>query len=163
VDKILVVYGRDNGWTGQVGLAVGEQLSRTGVQVHVRPCSRAPEPSDYRAVVVGSAAHGGRWERNVLDYVDQHASVLADRATWLYQVADARQPARVHESTDRVLSRVAAEEPVTFDAQLLEPEVDSRVRWLFRVHRRVDELDEWSRARLWGLLIANSLPELAHH
>jgi flavorubredoxin len=161
VDKILVVYGRGSGWTGQVGLAVGEQLSRSGFQVQVRPCSRAPEPSDYRAVVVGSAAHGGCWERSVLDYVEQHASVLGERATWLYQVAEARRSTWPGEAAAELLSRVADEGPVTFDAQLLEPGVDSRVRWLSRVHRRTDELDEWSRARLWGLLLANDLPVLA--
>jgi hypothetical protein len=161
VERILVAYGGADAATGVVGLAVGEQLSRAGFQVDVRPCRRAVEPTGYRAVVIGSAVQEGRWESSALDYAGRHAVALAERPTWLYQLAVSPPPVPVDDSTAEVLGAVGGDEPVTFDPQHLVPDFDNPLRRLALLRRRSTELTEWGRVRLWGLLLANELPALA--
>ncbi len=156
MDKVLVVYGTASGTTGVVGLTIGEQLSRAGFQVDVRPCSRAQEPSPYCAVILGSALDEGGWEPCALDYATRHAVTLAEQPTWLYQVTETVQPVSFDDAATTVLSSVRADGPVTFSTHSLEPDVRP-VQSRAVLDETSCELGEWGPARLWGLLLANEL------
>ena len=161
MDRVLVAYGRAQASTGLVGLAVGEQLSRAGFQVDVRPCSRAHEPDGYRAVILGSDVRTGCWEPAVLEYAARHAAALAGRPTWLFQVGDSAAPASGGVAAQPELSSFGAEQPVTFDGRLLAPGRADPASLPTQRRRRLNGLSEWGRVRLWGLLLANELPVLA--
>lgn len=159
MDRVLVAYARASGSTGVVGLAIGEQLSRAGFQVDVRPIFRAQEPSCYRAVILGSTLHEGRWEQSAVNYATQHRVALAEGPTWLYQLADSSQPQMEGTSAD-VAFGLGTDEPMTFDLNLVSAD-GNLMRRLAQGRRRPDELREWRRVRVWGLLLANELPALA--
>lgn len=160
MDRVLVVYGRAVASTGLVGLAVGEQLSRAGLQVDVRPCSRAHEPDGYRAVILGSDVRAGCWEAAVVEYATRHAAALAERPIGLFQLSDAATSVNDGVVAGPVPSTLGLGEPATFNPRLLGPRGGEHASAPPPGRRRLLGLTEWSRVRLWALLLANELSVL---
>ena len=80
-DRILVAYATDKGSTWGVAGAIAEQLAASGVAVDVRRVGDVGSLSPYRAVVIGSAIHGGKWLPEALDFVRANQSELRELPT----------------------------------------------------------------------------------
>ncbi len=76
--RVLVAYASNAGSTADVARAVGEELTRAGAQVDVRPIAdvAAIEPGAYDAVVVGAPMIVG-WKRDALAFVERNRAALA--------------------------------------------------------------------------------------
>ncbi|MHB0856160.1 MAG: flavodoxin domain-containing protein [Anaerolineae bacterium] len=107
--RILVAYASQHGATTGVADAIGKTLAEGGLEVDVRPMQEVKDLSPYRAVVAGSAIHGGKWLPEAMAFVQEHQSALGrmPTATFLVcgmlastttpyrnQVADWLQPVR---------------------------------------------------------------------
>lgn len=75
-DKILVAYASQGGSTSGVAEALGKQFSANGTTVDVRPIKEVTDISSYRAVVLGSAIHGGKWLPEAVQFVQDHQDAL---------------------------------------------------------------------------------------
>ena len=135
-------------------MVVGEQFSRAGFRVDVRPCSRARSPVDYRAVVVGSAVYDGRWEPSAIDYLQAHSATLAGRAAWLFQRTGGTDPAVTPPLVD-LPGNVA--EPATFSGDLGCCSADNALWRRFSHLPQSAEVSEWHRVRQWGQGLADHL------
>lgn len=115
-DRILVTYASEHGSTAGVAEALGKQLAAGGAAVDVRPVREVTDLKPYRAVVVGSAVHGGKWLPEAVEFVQANESALRrlpvasflvsmmvakDAAKYRDQMAGAFEPLR------RVVSPVA--------------------------------------------------------
>jgi menaquinone-dependent protoporphyrinogen oxidase len=60
-NTILVTYASQGGATAGVAEAIGQTLTSRGVAVFVRPVREVIDLHAYRAVVIGSAVHSGKW------------------------------------------------------------------------------------------------------
>jgi menaquinone-dependent protoporphyrinogen oxidase len=107
--RILVAYASKHGSTAGVADAIGKQLANARVAVDVRRVQEVSDLSPYRAAIVGSAIHGGKWLPEAMDFVQTHQSELSRVPTAIFlvcgtlasttspyraQVADWLQPAR---------------------------------------------------------------------
>ena len=54
--KILLSYGTAAGSTAEVAQAIGDEMSKGGVQVDIEPVENVKDISGYDAVVIGTAA-----------------------------------------------------------------------------------------------------------
>jgi len=85
-DKILVAYASKCGATGEVADAIGQVLSANGTAVDVRLVENVPDPSLYRAVVVGSAIRMGKWLSEATKFVETHQEALSQTPTAYFTV-----------------------------------------------------------------------------
>ena len=75
-DRILVAYASQTGSTVGVAETVGKQLSVGGAIVDVRPVKEVTDLNGYRAVVVGSAIHCGKWMPEAVKFVEANQDRL---------------------------------------------------------------------------------------
>ncbi len=75
-DKILVAYATQAGSTAGVATEVGRILAESGAQVDVRRMQEVTDVTPYRAVVAGSAIHGGKWLPEGMDFMRANQAAL---------------------------------------------------------------------------------------
>ncbi len=85
-NRILVTYASQGGSTAGIAEAIGQTLSADGAAVDVRPIQEVGDLSPYRAVVIGSAVHSGKWMPEALAFVERNQSALRRMPTAVFQV-----------------------------------------------------------------------------
>ncbi len=78
-NKILVAYASRAGSTAGVAEAIGKTLAEGGAQVEVRLMKDVKDLAPYRAVVAGSAIHGGQWLPEAMQFMQTHQATLAQK------------------------------------------------------------------------------------
>ena len=78
-DRILVAYASQAGSTAGVAEAIGRTLAESGAQVDVRPMRDVQDLGPYRAVVAGSAIHGGKWLPEAMQWMKGHQAALLQK------------------------------------------------------------------------------------
>lgn len=73
--KILVGYTTNSGSTAEVAEAIGEELSRLGLEVDVRRLEETQDVAGYAGVVVGAPMIMG-WHRGALKFLKRHREAL---------------------------------------------------------------------------------------
>jgi len=84
--RILVGYATATGSTVDVANAIGAALGARGFAVDVKPLTEQPALAGYRAAVLGSAIHGGKWLPEAAAYVEQNRVALAAMPVALFCV-----------------------------------------------------------------------------
>ncbi|MDR3576447.1 MAG: flavodoxin domain-containing protein [Anaerolineaceae bacterium] len=80
IHKILVAYASQAGSTQSVAEAIGQTLAESGATVDVLPMKDVKDLEPYRAVVAGSAIHGGKWLPEAMQFMGvQQASLKQKR------------------------------------------------------------------------------------
>lgn len=131
MDKVLVVYADRNPTAATIARAAGDQLSKDGIQVDVRPVSAAPDAWKYAAVIVGSPSSAGRWRKDVIHYLRAQAPDLAERPSWLFQCLEApraRDGHHVPQVVRRLCFEVGAEPIKTFSENARHTDVTGWAR-----------------------------------
>jgi menaquinone-dependent protoporphyrinogen oxidase len=82
--KVLVAYASHFGSTRDMARRIGEVLGRFPIEVVVAPVDAAPHPYEFDAFVIGSAIQGNHWLPSASDFVRREATLLSQRAVWLY-------------------------------------------------------------------------------
>jgi menaquinone-dependent protoporphyrinogen oxidase len=85
--KILITYASQGGATAGVAEAIAKTLStKNGALVDVRPVQEVRDLNPYRAVVIGSAVHSGKWMPEAMDFIARNQGALRRIPTAIFQV-----------------------------------------------------------------------------
>ncbi len=101
--RVLLVYASTHGHTEKIALRVARALREEGA--HVQMCDVASAAklatSDYDGVIVGASVHGGRHQREIVDWVKRHAITLSAMPSAFFSVCltAADDTAESHEAT----------------------------------------------------------------
>ncbi|HYM83556.1 MAG TPA: flavodoxin domain-containing protein [Candidatus Dormibacteraeota bacterium] len=82
--RVLVAYGSKHGATAEIALAVTQVLRERGFEVDLAPAAKAPQPTPYAALVIGSAVYAGMWRGEVVDYLRRHRASIGSRPLWMF-------------------------------------------------------------------------------
>lgn len=85
MSHVLVAYAPRHDLTGEVALIIGEQMSRAGHRVEVRPCFRARPAENYDAVIVGTTVDDAGWHGDAIAYLAANHVHLREGGTWLFE------------------------------------------------------------------------------
>ena len=85
-DRVLVAYASKSGTTEEIARAIGEVLTDRGHSVDVRRVEDITNPSNYDAVLVGSAVRFGRWLGPAARFVKKHRQALVGVPTAFFTV-----------------------------------------------------------------------------
>jgi len=159
--KVLVAYASRMGSTAEIADAVADQLRSHGLEVVTAPCSTAPDPAGFDAVLIGSAVYATRWMKSARRFLREHQAVLADRATWLFESGPTGDLSeRRHESPAAVirLAREVGSPPVEVFGGNLDPARATTpiAKWVANSDMAGDYRD-WKQIRRWADEIAARL------
>lgn len=84
--NILVAYTTNSGSTEEVARAIGDELSKGGAHVYVRPVEETGDLDLYQAVVVGGPMILG-WHRGSADFLRSHRAELAAKPVAYFATA----------------------------------------------------------------------------
>jgi menaquinone-dependent protoporphyrinogen oxidase len=76
-NKILVTYASQAGSTMSVAEAIAKTLAESGAEVDVRAMKEVDDLTPYRAVVAGSAIHGGKWLPEAMHFLQAKRAELS--------------------------------------------------------------------------------------
>ena len=80
--RCLIVYGTTDGHTAKIARFLGGELAALGARINlVEAGTDDPDPYDYDGVIVAASLHGGRFQRDVVSWVQGHAGQLPARPT----------------------------------------------------------------------------------
>lgn len=82
--RALVVYGTKSGCTEGIAKRIGEQLAAYGASVEVTAAEKAPSPTGFDAVVVGSGVRAGNWHGAAKSWVQSNADALKEMPVAFY-------------------------------------------------------------------------------
>lgn len=96
--RVLVAVASRHGATREIGDAIARWLPETaagrelGLSAVSQAIERAPAPSSFDTVLVGSAVYAGRWLEPAREYVATHAAALRERRVWLFSSGPIGEP-----------------------------------------------------------------------
>jgi menaquinone-dependent protoporphyrinogen oxidase len=76
MNKILITYATFSGTTVDVAQAIGEEITKTGLQVDVLPLEKVTNLDGYDGVVLGGPMVMG-WHRSALSFLRKHRRQLS--------------------------------------------------------------------------------------
>lgn len=159
--RILVAYASAMGSTAGVAEAIGRTLAESGIEVDVRRMQEVQDISPYRAVVAGSAIHGGQWLPEAMQFLQTYRSVLASRpfAAFLVCMTLAMRNAQYREHVATWLDPVSAiVQPVSEGLFAGALDTTSMRSWSDRIKFRLSVLlgvwtegdRDWKAIRAWA-------------
>ncbi len=170
--RVLVAYATKYGATAGIAEKIGQVLREAGLAVDVKPVGKAGEPTDYQAVVLGSAVYMGRWRKEATKFLRANEKALASRPVWLFNsgplgegdpvemAGDLGFPKSLRPLADRIRPRDIAIFHGAVDLQKLNP----LERWMFKkVNSPIGDFRDWDAIAAWasGITVALKGEKLA--
>lgn len=162
---VLVLHASRMGSTREIAEAIADELRRTDHAVTCQPCSDAPEPAAFDAVLLGSAIYAGRWLRDATRYLRRYGPQLTARPTYLFQSGPVGNTGG---DTSRTLSpRTVARfvrahglpEPVTFAGRLDLAHARTRLQRWMATGSLAGDYRDWDTIRAWAHRVGVELLE----
>ena len=82
--RVLVAAASKYGSTVGIAEAIGRRIEDAGLDVDVVSVDEVGDVGMYDAFVLGSGVYAGRWLKPARRFVDEHASEVASKPTWLF-------------------------------------------------------------------------------
>ena len=82
--KILIAYATKYGATAKIAETIGAALRAAGLDVVVKAVQGAEDPSDYSAVILGSAVYIGQWRKEAAAFLTTNENTLTQLPVWLF-------------------------------------------------------------------------------
>jgi menaquinone-dependent protoporphyrinogen oxidase len=149
------------GSTAEIAEAIADQLRSHGLEVVATPFASAPDPSEFDAIVLGSAVYTTRWMKSARRYLHRHRETLAARPTWLFESGPTGEVAeRRHESPAavvRLAEEIGSPPIIVFGGNLDPARATTRLaRWVANSDMAGDYRD-WDAIRAWADQVADAL------
>jgi menaquinone-dependent protoporphyrinogen IX oxidase len=164
---VLVTWASKHGSTTEIAAAVARGLQEcdagraSGLVVRTAPVTQSPDPTEFDAVVLGSAVYVGRWREDARHYAAEHAAVLRTRPVWLFSsgpIGAPPFPADEPYDAEPVSQLVAARGHRVFPGRLDKKLLTFGERAMVTAMRApVGDSRDWDAVASWAEEIATAL------
>jgi len=160
--RVLVAAASRYGATAGIAEAIGRRLEDEHLDVDVLPIEDVEEVGTYDSVVLGSGVYAGRWLRPARRFVDQHASELASKQTWLFSSGPIGVPPKPEGDAavklGDLISRTGAREHRVFSGKLDKSRMTFVDRAVVTAVRSPEgDFRDWEEIAEWAEEIAEAL------
>jgi menaquinone-dependent protoporphyrinogen oxidase len=171
--SVLVTYASKYGSTAGIAARIAAQLPRTtsGRQLELttilQPAEHAPAPTDFDAVVAGSAVYAGRWLEPARKWVAGHAATMRGRPVWLFSSGPIGQapfpPDEPHDA--RPLAELVGARGHRVFAGRMDPALLSvgERAMVTAMRAPIGDFRDWDAIERWSEEIADELRALGLH
>ena len=154
--KILVAYASKYGSTAEIAHVIGDELSREGHEVELKPARDVHGLADWDAVVLGGALYMFRWYGPANRFVHRHVDELREMPAWFFSSGPLDDSAAKTEippvwSVRRLLQRVDGRGHITFGGKVA-PDSPAAKRGL-----PVGDWRDMDRVRAWAQFLSSEL------
>jgi menaquinone-dependent protoporphyrinogen oxidase len=171
--SVLVPFASKYGSTAGIAARIAELLPLTtaGRQLEVttvlQPVEHAPAPTEFDAVVAGSAVYVGRWLEPARTWVARHAATLRDRPVWLFSsgpIGAAPFPPDLPHDAEPLAQLVGARGHRVFPGRMDPALLSVGERAMVTAMRApIGDFRDWGAIARWTEEIADELRALGLH
>jgi menaquinone-dependent protoporphyrinogen oxidase len=160
--RVLVAAASRYGATAGIAEAIGRRLEDEHLDVDVLPIEDVEDVGPYDSIVLGSGVYAGRWLRPARRFVDQHASELASKQTWLFSSGPIGDPPKPEGDAavklGDLISRTGAHEHRVFAGKLDKSRMTFVDRAVVTAVRSPEgDFRDWEEIAEWAEGIAETL------
>jgi menaquinone-dependent protoporphyrinogen oxidase len=160
--NILVAAASRHGATQEIAEAIGRTLDAQGMHASVVAVAEAGDPSNYDAVIVGSAVYMGHWLDAATTFVESRGAALTTRPTWLFSSGPIGDPPRPDESqavdVDDLVATTGAKGHKLFAGKLDKGKLGFGERAVMLAFRAAEgDYRDWKDVEAWACTIAGEL------
>ena len=165
-NKVLVTYASKHGATAEIAEKIGDILKEAGIDIDIVPVKQAKDPSDYRAVVLGSAAYIGQWRKDAVKYLKGNAESLGQRPVWLFYSGPSGEGDPVKLLDGRIYPRklqpvidiIKPRDTAVFHGDVRPEKFSALERFVIKnVKSPVGDFRDWDAITAWAKGIADEL------
>ena len=159
--RILVSAASKHGSTAEIAAKIAEIVGDRGFDVTVAEPQEAPDPSQFRAVVLGSGVYAGHWLGEAKELAERIGSAQTKPGVWLFSSGPIGDPPKPDEDpidVEPISEATAARGHRLFAGKLDRDELSFGEKAIV-VALRAPEGDfrDWAAIEAWANEIADSL------
>jgi menaquinone-dependent protoporphyrinogen oxidase len=164
--EVLVAYATKYGSTAEIAERIGQVLKAAGLRADVLDVKKVKDPTNYKAVVLGSALYMGRWRREAARFLKSNEKDLAERLVWLFSSGptDKGNPLELVEglylpkALQPAAERIKPKDIVVFHGALEPERLNFIYRWMIKkVEAPAGDFRDWDAITSWAKGIAVEL------
>ena len=159
--KVLLAVASRHGATSEIGQAIGEELASQGIELVIHPLGTQDSPPAFDAAVLGSSVYAGHWERDIKDFVESHASMIAGKPVWLFSsgpIGDPPKPEEAPVDIAGIMNATGAREHRVFSGKLDKSKLSFGEKAIVMAFRAPEgDFRDWDEVRTWATEIATAL------
>jgi menaquinone-dependent protoporphyrinogen oxidase len=164
--KALVAYATKHGATKEIAERIGEALGQEGVPTDVLPVELAVDLRPYTAIVLGSAVYVGQWQKEAVEFLEQHVTELAERSMWIFSSGPLGQGDpiqllngwRLPTAQLPLIDRIRPKDVAVFQGSVNIKQLGYIERWMLQSTRApIGDFRNWDAISAWARSIAGQL------
>jgi menaquinone-dependent protoporphyrinogen oxidase len=164
--KVLVTYASKYGATAGIAERIGEILRETSLPVDVLPVKGVKDPTQYRAVVLGTAMYMFQWRKEAVAFLKRNEKVLATQPVWLFASGPlgGGDPVEVlkgkifPEALRPLIEKIKPRDIVAFHGMLDMQKLNFFERFVFkRAINHLGDFRDWKAISAWAESIGREL------
>jgi menaquinone-dependent protoporphyrinogen oxidase len=169
-NTVLIAYATKYGATAEIAERIGQILRQAGLQVDVLDAEQAGDPTNYAAVVLGSAVYAGSWRKEAAAFLEAHEAALAGRPTWLFSsgptgegdAVELMKGWRFPEALQPTADRIQPRDIASFHGEIDTKKLNLAEKLLVKgIKAPTGDFRDWDAIEAWAGGIAQALPTTA--
>ena len=164
--QVLVAYATTHGATAEIAEKIGQVLRDAGLATEVLPASRAADAGAYKAVVLGSSVHIGRWRKEAATFLKANQGALAHLPVWLFSsgptgeadIEELTKGWRFPKALQPVADHIQPRQIVVFRGAVDVAKLNAVEKWMIKkVDAPLGDFREWDVISSWAAAVAEAL------
>lgn len=163
--KVLVSAASKHGSTAGIAARIGEILESRGLDITVAHPEKAPDPSRFGVVILGSGVYAGHWLGEARELADRIANLGAKPRVWLFSsgpVGDPPKPEEDPVDVTPLMETTDAEEHRLFAGKLDKSSLGFGEKAIVTALRAPEgDFRDWTAIEGWANEIADSMQSVS--
>jgi menaquinone-dependent protoporphyrinogen oxidase len=164
--RILVAFASKYGATREIAEKAAEVLRASGLNVDVKPATRARDAAAYDAVVLGSAVYFGGWRKQAVAFLEEWQKLPRVPPLWLFfsgptggnPEAQAMNGKGIPDKRRPIIERIKPRGIAFFHGKVDGARINGLEKWVLRkVNAKLGDFRDWGAIGSWAEATAQEI------